>query len=270
MEYICKRCGHTAATKGNLLKHLRRKNPCPTQIECISTADYIAELVLKERKDKTWECAHCGRQFNCYQNRWRHMKTCKETGLIQSLQGQAEQIQQLQQRIAKLEKDKHHVTTNINTNTQNIHIHLRDFGQENISYLPKEFLSRCFAEKDLVGLLENIHCDREHPENHNIRVKSQKRNQIETRENNRWMIKDEDEALTDCIQNGYRILVRHGFRHRQEIIEDELEDNEDEYHSVREWLESVYENQHEQKPIKRKLLLLFLNNQALILGKDGE
>lgn len=115
-----------------------------------------------------------------------------------------------------------------------------------------------------------MHCDHNHPENHNIRIKSQKRNQIETRENNRWLIKDEDDALTECIQNGYRVLVRHGFKNKAKIIQEELDDNEDEYHSIREWLESVYESRTEQKPIKRKLLLLFLNNQALILAEDEE
>jgi hypothetical protein len=147
-------------------------------------------------------------------------------------------------------------------------MNLQDYGHEDLSYLPKTFLSRCFANKDLFGLLQNIHCDKENPQNHNIRIKSQKRNQIETRENNKWMIKNEDEALTECIQNGYRILVRHGYRHKNEIIEDELDDDENEYHSINEWLESVFKNHVAQKPIKRKLLLLFLNNQALLLGKD--
>lgn len=273
MEFSCKRCGHVSSTKSNLLKHLRRKTPCEPTVENVSIVDLLAEVTHREYNEHTWNCEHCERRFNSYQNRWRHMKTCKSVPTPASL---TDEIQQLRARIDELEKNRggNNITNNNNTNNtqnnQNIHIHLRDFGQEDLSYLPNEFLSRCFVEKDIVRLLENIHCDQEHPENQNIRVKSQKRNQIETRENNRWKIKDEDEALTECIQNGYRILVRHGFRKKKEIIEEELDFNEDEYHSIRDWLEGMYNDRKEQKPIKRQLLLLFLNNQALILGKDVE
>jgi hypothetical protein len=266
MSNTCKRCGHESSTKSNLLKHLRRKTPC-NAITDISIDDYIKELLHKTYNEKTWDCGHCGKQFNNYQNKWRHLKTCKSA---------VSEIDELRKRVDDLEKKglSTNITNNNNNNTvnqqQNIHFHLRDFGHEDISYLSKEFLSSCFATKDLVRLIENMHCDRDHPENHNIRIKSQKRNQIETRENNRWLIKDEDDALTECIQNGYRVLVRHGFKNKDKIIQEELDDDEDEYHSIREWLESVYESRTEQKPIKRKLLLLFLNNQALILAKDEE
>lgn len=254
-----------------MLKHLRRKTSCLASVENKSVEDCILELTQKEYNAKTWDCTYCDKKFNSYQNRWRHLKTCKSI----RVQNQANELKVLRERIEKLEK-KQSVSsqttciTNNNTNngtviTNNNNVEIRDFGNEDISYLPKEFLSRCFVDKDIVTLMENIHCDKGHPENHNIRVKSQKRNQIETMENSRWVIKDEDEALTQCIQKGYRILA-----HKKEIIEEELDDNEDEYHSIREWLECLYSNHREQKPIKRKLLLLYLNNRAYILGKDGE
>jgi hypothetical protein len=276
MPHSCKRCGKEYSSAGNLRQHLRRKNPCEPTVSNVSVEDCIAELSKRDYNKSTYDCEHCGKQFNTYQSRWRHMKSCKALSEV-SNQKDVE-IQKLIERIEELERHQTQPTTNITNNTtnniknthNNIHIHVRDFGEENISYLPKELLSHCFVTKDIVRLLKKIHCDKEHPENHNIRVKSQKRNQIETREDNRWMIKDEDDALTDCIQNGYRILVRHGFRHKNEIIDEELDKNEDEYYNIRDWLENVYDNQVEQKPIKRRLLLLLLNNQALLLGKEDE
>lgn len=39
--------------------------------------------------------------------------------------------------------------------------------------------------KDILSLIENIHCDKKHPENHNIRIRSLKKNLMETFENNK-------------------------------------------------------------------------------------
>lgn len=264
--HTCRRCGHTSTTKTNLLKHLRRKNKCETVNEDIDVNEYIELLLKKEYKDVTYSCDFCESKFNTYQSRWRHHKVCKQRA---NMDKKDKEILLLKKELEDL-KAKMNIT-NITNNTTQINIQnnitLKDFGHENISHLPHEFLNWCFANKDIVKLMENIHCDKEHPENHNIRIRSQKRQQIETRENDKWTVKDEDEALTDCIRNGYRILVKHAYKHKNNIIENELE-NEDEYDSIRHWLDSIYDDHHKQKPIKRNLLLLFLSKHALILGKE--
>lgn len=78
MAIICKRCGYESSTKSNLLKHLRRKTTCPSNLNDISIDDYIKELLYHEYNETTWDCEHCKRKFNTYQSRWRHLKTCKE------------------------------------------------------------------------------------------------------------------------------------------------------------------------------------------------
>jgi hypothetical protein len=250
MSHVCKRCGYETSNKSNLLKHLRRVNPCEAMDEDIERSECIRQLLAKEYKEETYDCATCEKKFNTYQSRWRHSKVCKKNEETKN------EIQLLKDEIKDLRvKMTVQITNNTQINIQN-NINVRDFGQENITHLPVDFISWCFANKDLVKLIENIHCDKDHPENHNIRIKSQKRKQIETREHDRWTIKDEDDALTECIENGYRILVRHAWKHKDQIIENELDD-ENEYNTIREWLEAVYNNnQNEQKPIKRKLLVV--------------
>jgi hypothetical protein len=179
----------------------------------------------------------------------------------------AEEVSKLKDQIACLTSTN---TTHTNShNTINItnNITVKDFGHEDIGYLSKEFLTICFKNRDMVSLLENIHCDREHPENHTIRLRSQKRKQIELRVNGRWKVHDETEALKDCINNGYRILCKHGRKHKKELIEEELDD-EFEYDDINDWLEKLYDDDRYQKPIKRQLIMLLLSNQMLLLGKD--
>lgn len=260
--YVCERCGYETYQKCNYRSHLERKNPCKPTIKDVCISEML-EVLNRKVENIGHKCEHCDRVFKSAQSKYQHKKSCKE-------HDNNKRILELERQVEELKKTKSIINNNTTNIQNNIQINIKDFGNENISYLQKDFLTYCFANKDLYRLIENIHCDKEHPENHNIRVKSQKRKQIETRENEKWVIKDEDEALSDCIKNGYRVLLRHGWKHKNEIIEDELDNNVDEYHSINDWLESVYNNQDQQKPIKRKILLLLLSNQALLLGKDDE
>ena len=78
LQWKCRRCSHISSSKSNMLKHLRNKTPCKVTGEAIEVADYIAELLKKEYNDKTYDCPNCNAKFNAYQNRHRHLKTCKE------------------------------------------------------------------------------------------------------------------------------------------------------------------------------------------------
>lgn len=298
MVHECKRCGYTCKQKNDLIKHFNRKTPCKATNSNQSINALLEEL-KKNEQEKEYKCTNCGKGFTQYQNRWRHQKSCnhepqtnneelhqpiindvesRQSSLIQhtneseeitKLKVIIEELQSEMKNIKQLQNTQTYNITNNITQNNNIQVHLKDLGQENTTYLPIPFITSCFVNKDIVKLLENIHCDKDHPENHNIRVKSQKRNQIELRENERWVIKNEDKALTECIKNGYRILTRHGYKHKKAIIEDELDNDEDEYYNIRDWLERVHDNVNEQKPIKTDLLLVLLSNRdLLLLGKD--
>jgi hypothetical protein len=156
-------------------------------------------------------------------------------------------------------------------NNNNITINLHSFGFENIAHLEndKEYMTQCLLNKDVMGLLENIHCDKQHPENHNVRIKSTKRELMETYVDGQWIVSDQEETLDELLNKGYRIMNFFSYRNKDHII-NECEDGEDEYHGMREWLEDLYSNSKLRKPLKRKLLILFMNNKALFLEKGIE
>lgn len=253
VEYECERCRYTTNQKSNLRKHLQRKNPCEARF--VETEVMQLLVALDANKDG-YVCEYCNTGFRTSQSKYQHKLRCKQKSLEQ-------QIDRLEDRLA------HNHVSNVTNIQNNIQINIRDFGQENVSYLPLNFLSRCFVNKDLVTLIENIHCDREHKENHNVRLKSLKRDLMETRVDGRWIVTDSDETLTDLIKNGYRVLMMHSRKHRKNIVEDELDEDVNEFDRLRDWLDIVYDNKNEQAPIKRKLLLLFMNNKALLLEKDA-
>lgn len=43
--------------------------------------------------------------------------------------------------------------------------------------------------------------------------------------------------------------------------------DEDDFDDINKWLENLYEDKKKRKPVKRQLLLLFINNKTLLLEK---
>jgi hypothetical protein len=145
-------------------------------------------------------------------------------------------------------------------------VNIRAFGNENIAHIEndKEFLTNCLFAKDIKSLVENIHGDKEHPENHNIRILSDKKERMEIMGHQKvWLVASKDEALGDLINNCYSLLRRHGYFNKKEIIAEGDYDIDD-YENAMDWLEDVYSNEKIRKPIKDKLYILFLNIARLL------
>lgn len=248
-NWICKRCGHKSGSKGNLLKHLKKMNPCGGSESIISIVDYIKELQHKEYNETTYDCEHCATRFNSRSNKSRHKKTCvkakenkdKQDTIINKLtilekqnNTLMEQNNMLTQRLHDVEQRLNTSTTNTNVvNTTNntinniININVNNFGQENTSYLTPEFLSYCLLNprKGMTSLIENIHYNSEYPENHNIRCKSLKKNIFEKYVNSEWRPCDASNTLDELIRKGYRILNSHytdNYLNDPEVQDDEI------------------------------------------------
>jgi len=263
------------------LKHLNRVHPCKPILSDISIADLL--LKIPSEAEKKHFCEVCGKGFPFRQSKSRHQKACKgSTDVVPAIPDVAQltsTVTLLQAKVAELEA-KGNAPSTINNTTNNItnnnvqnninNIILHNFGHESLDHLPSSFLSYCFANcKDgegLTQLIKDMHFDKECPENHNVRMKSTKRELMEVYNDGKWVVSDQDKVLTDLIQKGYRVLRSHGRKHKDGVMEEEgLE--EAEFNEVVDWLEKIYEDKREQKPIKRELLLLFLNNQPVLLER---
>jgi hypothetical protein len=120
-------------------------------------------------------------------------------------------------------------SNNVNTinTTNNINnVTLNGFGNENVSYLSHDFLSYCLMnpKKGMATLIENIHYNKDYPENHNVRCKSLKNNVFEKYINAEWRICDASNTLDELIKKGYRILNAHYAEHF--LTDPEIFDNE--------------------------------------------
>jgi hypothetical protein len=225
----CKRCNYETVYKSAIIKHLQKKKVCDALYEDIDRSKLLEEFRKEKKKeDYIYKCTICSTFFKYRSNLSRHEANCSK----KHQEKENKYIKELESRIEKLEKKSlvatKNKTINNTQNTQNIiNINLRDFGNENHSHLTKDFLHKCFANKQLSQLIENLHFDVNCPENNNVRLKSTKRELVEIYQNGRWLVKDQDEILTELIQNGYRILRMHGYKNKSDIMDEEEIDEND-------------------------------------------
>jgi len=178
-------------------------------------------------------------------------------------------LSQTQSNVAPTILNKGTINNNNHNTQNNIHIHVtpRDFARdENTSYLDPEFLLECLRDMDVVKVLEELHFNPEHPENHNVRVKNQKKNEMEYVDNGRWVIGKKDQVLGDMLMTGWRVLHTYT-RSNGEIIDDELD--EEEKHECMGWLRKLYDEDPKlTREVKGSMFYMVLNNKAVILQKE--
>jgi hypothetical protein len=189
-------------------------------------------------------CNACGKKYYHRQSLHVHKKSCnvvaeptppsadeiieglKNTVLEERKLHQSERDQYLKEynelraQIAML-LDKHAGTTNTTTNsnnnntsntnieTQNINIIINAFGNENTDYLDDKAILACIGRvyNSIPSLLEKIHFDPKHPENHNIKITNRKLPYASVMGNNqKWKTVDRKDAIDTMVNNSYNIL----------------------------------------------------------------
>lgn len=269
VTYKCPRCGYSTDQKSHFKNHLSRKNVCEAVLSDVSIDTILAETFI-ERPKKMYCCEYCIKGFNSPQLKYQHKQRCPHMKAKQRQCAESEMLTRIEELERKLvECQKQTVITN-QTNTQNnnfnILINVRDFAiNENKDYLKPELLLECFRDMDLINVLEEIHFNPDHPENHNVRIKNVKQGLMEYVDNGKWVTNKKDEVLNHLIMNGYRVLHTY-FKDNKDEIEDELADEE--IDDSLGWLKKIYnEDKQLTKELRNDAFLLIMNNKALLLGK---
>lgn len=256
MTFSCKRCGYECTHKCHLLRHLNRKISCSPSVQNIQVADLIKELT---HVSKSYVCKYCQNNYASPQSRYMHQKRCKaissksasnssvslndNASLLTVVEYLIEDNKKLHEMIEKLQQPSTSTvtTTNINKGTiinNNVNVHLRDFGTENMNALPYHLIADCFMRLKHRDLLENLHFDPDFPENHNVRIKSVKRKVMEIYKNSKWNVVTMDDGIMELIHRANQILFKYGHDNKDDILKDE-DLTEEEYIDVMQQLENI-------------------------------
>ena len=179
---------------------------------------------ISNDKPNLHNCSICQKNFFYLSGLSRHRSKCTvQQPNIDYLEKENLELHkkylELSQKIEVLEKKQN---TNIQNNTnienqkintnienQNNNIIINCFGNENLDYITDKVIIHCMNK--IYGaiplLIEKIHFDPEHPENHNIQIPNKKLPHAKILNNKReWQIVNKKEAIDTMIDNGYNML----------------------------------------------------------------
>ena len=211
MEYYCNICNKQYSTNKILKKHFQteghKRRSCPQQTiyKCACLQSFTKLPALYRHRKKC----------NVYLRPARTNDTQQVIGLIHENQQMKTEIQHLRKYIETLIHNPHNIQnqhnniqTQNNIETQNV-IVVNSFGQENTEYLTDQIVSKLIQNGPftcLPKIIERIHFDPDHPENHNIKVTNKKLNYAEIVKDNKWVTTNKKHAIEAMIQNGYDLL----------------------------------------------------------------
>ena len=227
MDHHCISCNTSFKTNKCLQQHLK--------------CNRHTERITKPSPIPRFECSECGKKYSYRQSLHVHKRSCvvnatvvetaPETKSIQDILHQ-KQIDEMKQAFDKERQEmklafeetmkeqinkilEKHAGTSTNCNNtnietqQNITININSFGNENTDYIDNKAILACISKvyKSIPSLLEKIHFDPNHPENHNIKITNKKQPYASVMGNNqKWKTVDRKDAIEKMVINGYNML----------------------------------------------------------------
>jgi hypothetical protein len=256
MVFECKRCGYSCEFKYLLKRHFARKIPCNILIEDIDINILIEELDEKDKTNKKFKCDFCEKKFTDTSNKSKHQKICKS------------EINQLKETITSLQKQmsniqQNNITNNIQQATihnHNLNITLNNFGNESYKHISNEFIKKCIMNNvsGVKLLIERIHFSDEAPENKNIRLKSIKNSLVEVSNNEKWTVKDANEAMETMINKGCKILNQHYYNPESGLLDQDI--NELDARIQNFLLSIIDKNNKHYFALRRRILALIIEH----------
>ena len=215
------------------------------------------------KKDMEFECIYCSKPLSSRQSKWRHEQFCGNHSssnencdnmvmkLKMKLEAKDTIIDELKGQIDVLLKNQG--SNNVHNTTQyNIDVKINSFGKENTSYITKEYINDLIRNgpiNTIPKLLEHIHFNPEHSENHNIKIPNKKQNYAQVFNGDTWVYKDKNETIIDMSDRAYGILNEH-YHNGSNTYMDKFK--------------SLYDNDDKKmlRRLSRDTELMIINNQA--------
>ena len=219
MEYTCIPCEYTTTKKTNYERHMlsikhseQMTEPTPEteNIQCHKCQKQFQNkynLKIHEKScrgvSNSLECRICHKAFNSIRTRQHHEKSCKEE---QSNNVSNQNIGNDNMTLTNSNLTNNQTIDNHTTNNTN-NITINNFGSERIDYIPIEKLKDIANNVKCIEYLNLVHFNEEHPENHNIKLHSNKQQLYLVVDNNKWgkLVKF-DMLHCDAISNMVNVL----------------------------------------------------------------
>ncbi len=215
--FECPRCGYETKHRYCFTRHLDRKVICKPIKEDNDLIEFSKSFETNIRKQL--ECKYgCGKTYKNRCNMSTHYNVCKHkynpseiVNCMNAMKQQLQDIQDLQTHQLNNMQTllcNNPITNNITVDNtiHNLNITINNFGEEKVGYITKEFILKCFQTQNIVRVIEKIHFDDEHPENHNIRIKDPAEEMLEHLEDDEWSDCEKKYGTIYMFTHGYKLF----------------------------------------------------------------
>lgn len=228
-----------------------------------------------------YACRYCTRAYASRQSRWNHEQRCvarlhiseqsETASTCSTITPINENESLILERLNKLEelvgKSSHTVTRcdtqqnstiTVTNNTFQPTVIINQFGMEDISYIPRDILTRMVRQMDkgVVELAKVKHFHERHPENHNIRRLSLKQRMAQVNIGSSWCYLDLDDLLERLFSRNYDVLDAHFLENEQEL----KAKFGNSFRIVEAWFDKARNcDKDTLKTCKRKIMIMLMN-----------
>ena len=216
-EHLCKICGKIFKEKRYLVQHINRGSCKKIELDKYNQNEFIDNNdTIRDNKD-----------------------------II--IASQQILIEELKKQVEVLLKEK----GNTYTYTQNIII--QPFGQENTNYIKAEYINNLIDKspvKCIPKLLQELHFNKEHQENCNVKIPNKKQSFAQIFDGTNWVYKDKRDTIDNMTNKAYKIINKHydsGSNNYMDLLKENIDNN----------------NKNVIKQISKDTEIMILNNQSL-------
>lgn len=222
---MCHRCGYEANTPYKVKRHLEKVKICTPFLKNI-TREEAREIIINSSKRK-----------KALNNKLKSKKISvknKEKAKFEKAKKKWEEekkllsnhINNLEVMNSKLHSDvsnliekvgTSNITNNNTINNATINIVINNYGNEDKSYITKQFVEMLLKQpvnNTVLKMLKHIHFNPDHPENMNVRITDISRPYARVYNDKKWMILNRKDVIEDMVKRS------------KDIIDEKSDDNE--------------------------------------------
>lgn len=224
-ENKCKKCNKVFAYNYLLIRHQSRKTSCipksaQPELNVIGLDDKIREIETTIKKkyeqsinSKNFKCYLCMTNFCNKSNLSRHCNNfCNKK---RQLENEKKNLLLSKKNLQEKIYQTNNTTQNINiANNTNIVVNIinpfkiNSFGQEDVTHIRREdyikYMSTYF--RGFLAFIENIHFNKNVPENHNVYISNINSKYAIVYENSQWKLKDRYEVIDKIKSDKFNFL----------------------------------------------------------------
>ena len=223
-RYTCKKCNRMYSSASSLCNHTTKfhtnnnnnidnhnnhsynhNNNIDNHSIIIDNPTTISTKLVEVKK--TYQCKICNKEFNYYQNRWRHEKTCNKE-IITNTKTPSNIV------------SNNNITNNSNNTTTNNgtinNIIINNYDKDDVKYISNDFMKRILnrlSKKDdeslkggIPHLVENIKFNPRKKMNNNIIITNTKSKVAKKYIDNKWNYIKKNDVLKDMHNKALEIL----------------------------------------------------------------